>query len=229
MSMSTLGLPHRRTSWLGILGMLALLLPQAASGHSPPIPSWGGALQYRVHVNLTAHDVVKEGATWEFQYAFLSSQTMNVSRYDHLQGQRDEVCNSIKSGSNEPCTAIHASDGWLYVAFPNSGSCCKCSQHIGPVRSDWLQDGGASYQGSSEVRGYKVDEWLKQGASDNHYYCTSDAAQKPVRYMEHKNNMLKQWDFDLSTYIAGPIPEADSFFSPPASCTSRCRVAMCLF
>ena len=42
-----------------------------------------------------------------------------------------------------------------------------------------VQDGGASYQGSSEAA--KVDEWLKQGASDNHYYCTSDAAQKPVR------------------------------------------------
>ena len=121
------------------VAVLSLLL-QPAYGQSPQIPSWGGALQYRVHVNLTAHDVVKEGATWGFQYAFLSSEAMNVTRYDHLQGQRDEVCNSIKSGSSEPCTAIHASDGWLYVAFPNSGSCCKCSQHIGPVRSDWLQD-----------------------------------------------------------------------------------------
>ena len=46
-----------------------------------------------------------------------------------------------------------------------------------------------------KLSGVEVDEWLKQGASDNHYYATTDATQAPVRYMEHKNGKLKQWDF----------------------------------
>ena len=141
------------------------------------------------------------------------------------------VCNGIHANTDRPCTTIHATDGWMYMDFPatatDAASCCKCSQHIGAVRSDWLQDGGGSYAGPTTVGGQAVDEFLKQGASDNHYYCSTDAAQKPVRYLEHKNGKLKQWDFDLATYQVGD-PGADKF-APPADCTTRCHASLCLF
>ena len=109
----------------------------------------------------------------------------------------------------------------MYVVV--GGSCCKCTQHIGAVRSDWLQDGGASYAGPTSVGNTAVDEFVKQGASDNHYYATRDAAQKPVRYMEHKNGKLKQWDFSDWQPVAPPR----SVFVPPPGCDTLCSAAIC--
>ena len=120
----------------------------------------------------------------------------------------------------------HAVDGWMYINFPTLHSCCKCTNTIGPVRYDWMQDGGGSYVGVAEVRGMKVDEFLKQGASDNHFYVERDADQRPVRYMEHKNGMLKQWDFDLASFEPGPSPPGT--FDPPKECQNRCLAAICL-
>jgi len=58
----------------------------------PGFPSWGGADQYSVHVNLTASDVVPTGAEWGFAYYYTSDHAKNAtySRYDHAKGQRDE-------------------------------------------------------------------------------------------------------------------------------------------
>ena len=197
------------------------------SGPPPPFPTWGGAPAYIVSVVLTAHDVVKTGASWNFNYSYSSSsQQFNVSRYDHAAGQRDEVCNGIKKDATEPCTTTHATDGWMYVSFPQSSSCCKCTQKIGPVRSDWLQDGGASYVGRVNVSGVVTNEFLKSGASDNHYYSTP-SSDLPVRYMEHKNGMIKQWDFDMSSYKKETSIDMD-LFAPPKNCEKRCFVPICL-
>ena len=95
------------------------------------------------------------------------------------------------------------------------------------MRSDWLQNGGASYAGPTSVGDTAVDEFVKQGASDNHYYATRDAAQQPVRYMEHKNGKLKQWDFHLDTYKVGD--PGQGHFAPPAGCNKRCLASFCLF
>ena len=92
-------------------------------------------------------------------------------------------------------------DNWVYVQYPVQGFCCQCTQNIGAVRYDWARD--ASYEGRVAVDAYKADfppgvseadGWLKYGASDNHFYCTTDGTQRPIRYMEHKNGKLKQWD-----------------------------------
>ena len=190
---------------------------------TPPLPIWGGSKSYTVTVKLTAHDVVKAGASWLFNYSY-SSGLHNVSRYDHAYGQQDEVCHGIKHTVIEPCSTIHATDGWMYIAFPTLSSCCKCTQNIGPVRSDWLQDGGGSYVGIDNVDGFVVNEWLKQGASDNHYYQQNGSAM-PVRYMEHKNGLIKQWDFNTTTYKKGAEMEV---FAPPPSCQNRCLAAICL-
>ena len=167
-------------------------------------------------------------------------------RYDFEEGQHDEVCGGILGATSfvgEPCSVIHSTnDNWLYIQYPTEDFCCKCSQNIGAVRSDWLTD-SANYTGRVTVddngaefgSGVAIaDGWLKYGASDNHYYV--DAAndmQRPVRYMEHKNDALKQWDFILATYesrenewFSGAPPD---LFAPPADCDSNCRSTMCSF
>ena len=57
--------------------------------------------------------------------------TVNASRWEHLDGQRDYVCvlgNSSLTARGAPCNAIiHATDGWLYVQFPRESFCCKCT------------------------------------------------------------------------------------------------------
>ena len=199
----------------------------ASAAPPPPLPSWGGSASFTVRVNLTAHDVIKSGASWWFNYSYLSNTDTNTtfSRYDHEEGQRDEVCNGIKKDTTQKCTTIHATDGWMYMLFPDSAYCCKCTNKIGPVRTDWLQDGGANYVGRTNVDDVAVDEWLKKGASDNHYYATPDVQQAPVRYMEHKNGLLKQWDFKMDTFVNESV--ARSIFSPPENCQRRCIAAIC--
>jgi len=181
---------------------------------------WGGAKQFRVEVNMTDISDSPSHPNWRFKYFYDAG--LKADRYEHAEGQWDEVCGS--SRRQHPCTVINSGDTKKYMEF--GGKCCAQSSGLFPgtgavaVRSDWLQNGGASYVGPTTVRGIAVNEWLKQGASDNHYYATADAKQLPVRYMEHKNGKLKQWDFDLATYTAGA--QQTSLFSKPAGCTARC-------
>eukprot|EP00755_Sulcionema_specki_P013390 Sspe_Gene.53855::Locus_29744_Transcript_1_1_Confidence_1.000_Length_2085::g.53855::m.53855 len=186
---------------------------------SEGVPLWGGAKMYRVEVNMTDVSDAPQHPKWSFSYYY--NANLRASRYEHHEGQYDEVCGSKRYG--KACTVVMASDGWTYLA--SGGECCKCSKgFLGAVRSDWLADGG-HYVGNTTVRGYAVQEWFKQGASDNHYYFTQPH-DLPVRYMEHKNGKLKQWDFDLTTYSTAPLP--DTLFQQPSGCTARCTDAACL-
>lgn len=191
--------------------------PQAAG--EPPLPMWGGAKQFRVEVNMTDVSDAPDHPNWRFTYFY--DATLKADRYEHAKDQHDEVCG--KSTFNTPCNVINSGDETRYLLF--GGKCCAQSGWFPgsgavAVRSDWVQNGGASYVGPTTVRGIAVDEWLKQGASDNHYYATADAKQLPVRYMEHKNGKLKQWDFDLTTYTATSQPK--TLFVKPDGCTTRC-------
>jgi hypothetical protein len=94
-----------------------------------------------------------------------------------------------------------------------------------------VDDNGAQFGGGAVAL---ADGWLKYGASNNHYYVdASDAEQRSTRYMEHKNDMLKQWDFVPETWHSreeewegSPPPE---LFAPPADCDDRCVSLMCSF
>eukprot|EP01062_Namystynia_karyoxenos_P038519 TRINITY_DN27950_c0_g2_i7.p3 TRINITY_DN27950_c0_g2~~TRINITY_DN27950_c0_g2_i7.p3 ORF type:complete len:180 (+),score=71.71 TRINITY_DN27950_c0_g2_i7:807-1346(+) len=177
---------------------------------------WGGAKQFSVEVNMTDVSDAPEHPQWRFRYFY--NADLHASRYEHLGEQWDEVCGPSRTG--KPCTVIFASSPHATYLVNDEG-CCKHPSMLynaGAVRSDWLAT-DATYQGNTTVRGYPVTEWLKYGASDNHYYSTKGQS-LPVRYMEHKNSKLKQWDFDLATYKAGPQPA--SLFEPPAGCTSTC-------
>ena len=67
----------------------------------------------------------------------------------------------------------------------------------------------------------------KMGQSDNHYFCTTDKARMPVRYMEHKDGQLKQWDFQMTTFVPYPSFSKDTF-SPPADCDQKCDASFCV-
>lgn len=173
---------------------------------------------------------------WSFKYFFDGEGKQE--RYDHGLGHRDEVC-AMSSVSNkyagEPCTVLYSHPlKATFIYLPRlanegiNGSCCVCYFKIlGPLRMDWLQTGGTKYAGTKTVRGYEVEEWIKWGASDNHFYCTTQQpkASRPVRYMEHKHGVLKQWDFDLDSFQPGAPDQ--HIFAPPKDCDAVCEDPKC--
>jgi len=181
-------------------------------------PIWGGAESYSVMVNMTDVSDSPQHPQWQFMYYYDASR--RESRYDHLGAQYDEVCKSGHAPQGSPCTVLFADSPhrtWTWNTADPSDCCYLFFSGGGAVRSDWLAEGG-SFVNYTTVRGYNVSQWLKQGASDNHYYSLADG--RPVRYMEHKNGKLKQWDFLLDTYKPGAVDPA--VFSPPSSCKRSC-------
>ena len=190
----------------------------------PNTPRWGGnstLMRFEVNVNMTDISDSPDHPKWRFNYFYDANQGAAV--YHHLEGQDDEVCRSGKITQGTPCAVIFANNGRAYLN--STEKCCKLGgilEHYGAVRSTWLYT-ESKYIGNTTVNGVVVDEWFKQGSSDNHYYVTPDQYQRPVRYMEHKNNILKQWDFNLETYKTENLVDA-SFFDPPtgAGCDTLC-------
>jgi hypothetical protein len=207
------------TSVATVASTTSTITKSNAKSTDPAVPIWGGALAWSAHINLTNPSDSPTHPNWGFNYYYDASQSWTVSRYEFDQTQHDEVC-GLESGHSGRCNIIHATDKWMYITFPDEGFCCKCTQGIGAVLSKWLFT-DTTYKGPTTVAGVAVDEWLKYGASDNHYYATTDQVQKPIRYMEHKNGKLKQWDFE--TY--SPEAQNRSLFAPP--CTNRCTSLKC--
>jgi hypothetical protein len=164
------------------------------------IPIWGAAKHFNVNVNMTNPSDSPSAPFWTFEYYYDTSGSWTVSRYEFDENQHDEVCRQVR-GKTGKCNVIHAYDKYIYIEFPSDNFCCKCGQSPGAVRTDWL-NADSAYKGQSTVNGVKVDEWLKQGASDNHYYASADDEQLPVRYMEHKNgkvrcDMCSEWQGEM--------------------------------
>jgi len=211
--------------------MLAIGLSTAgfsSTAGEPALPNWGGSAKqfsWSAVVNIT--DLAEQPADrskWSFVYSY--DWSLKASRYDHGAGQHDEVCLLVKTHQGgEPCTVLNAADEQTYISWPTSGDCCRCHAKWAPftIRPDWLAGSSATYQGPTTVAGQTVDEWLSYGASDNHYYASTDPLQAPIRFMEHKNGKLKQWDFSQWN----PAAPASSTFSPPAGCGNICPSTAC--
>ena len=92
---------------------LALLMFTALS-QAPP--NWGGNPRYSVKVLFVYNDPV---TNWTFNYYY--DWSVKAERYEHLQGQYDEVCmlpqTSFKK-TGQPCNVIFATDTWFYIQFP---------------------------------------------------------------------------------------------------------------
>jgi len=221
------------------------LAPTVTANTPTRLPTWGGCASFSTQVNMTDIADAPTSPHWRFSYSYMTDNANNAtySRYEHESHALDEVCRGILGAprlGTAACVAVHSTnDNWLYISFPSAGFCCKCTRNVGAVRSDWLIDGGAKYTGrvAKDSNGapfgsgiQQADGWLKMGASDNHYYATADEQERPVRYMEHKNGKLKQWDFVLDTFSCQnwTTPPA-ALFAPPSNCERRCVSAMCSF
>lgn len=196
------------------------LRARTATGDDPSLPMWGGAPVWQAEVNLTYPDPV---STWKLHYYYDAER--NASRWVHHPPQYDEMCQGLPYGSEYQCNVIFATDGWSYIQFPERNWTCKCEDKFGAVDLYWLR--GGSYEGvnPTPIDGREVQHWTKQGNMLNHYYCTDDKKQLPVRYHEIWGGKPKQWDFLLDTYrtkfnrsLVDPIPGAPLCNSLP--CTS---------
>ncbi len=49
-----------------------------------------------------------------------------------------------------PCHVTYATDGYNYIEFPTKEFCCKCNNHFGVVRYDWLQK-DSHYEGTEII------------------------------------------------------------------------------
>ena len=111
----------------------------------------------------------------------------------HHQGQHDEICTGVqgKYFSEEPCSLLDSADGWLYVVYPQSKTCCRAcntTAFCGIIASNWLQD-NATYVGTSTIRGVDCDGWVKVGGEQNFWYTTVASrndkfARQPCQYDE---------------------------------------------
>lgn len=226
-----------------LLAIVLLVTVTWSISVEPNTPIWGGALAYQVKVNMTDVSDAPEHPQWFFNYHYMADLKHNATyaRYDMEQGQHDEVCKGIEGAPalGARCSVLHGVDNWMIINYPDDSFCCKCTQNIGAVRYDWLRTGLSKYEGRVEVDGngepfpggHEADAWFEQGASGNHYYATSDNKQAPIRYMEFKNNKLKQWDFLEDTYrVRYDWMENDvlpSVFQAPNNCDTRCKVWFC--
>ncbi|GMI48688.1 hypothetical protein TrCOL_g12504 [Triparma columacea] len=177
-------------------------------------PLWGGYETWSCKVNMTNPADSLEHPEWNFDYYFDQPNTREL--YVHRAGQGDEVCKKIAADAEE-CWVLTV-DGKAYISNMDTGECCH--QHGWMIRDDWLTSCGATYNDTiTEVNGEAVDLWQCSGNYLNNYVDTVDG-NEPVRFFEHKGDLLKQWDFVRETFKVDEIDE--SLFEIPSDCPKRC-------
>jgi hypothetical protein len=195
----------------------------AAPPYPPPFwgPTWTAPFNQTITlVTLQYHNEV----AW---YYDSTSQPVGTSLYEHSRGQNDEWCTMVRPNSDEPCSLLAAADGWRYVIFPETQSCCRAcnvSDYCGIVRPDWLQT-NATYQGPQTIDGATCYGWMKQGGEQNYWYAT--ASGQPCLYFEGYPVLpftSNVWAFHMANFSRSPIDP--STFAVPAGwgCESACNL-----
>jgi hypothetical protein len=119
----------------------------------------------------------------------------------------------------------------MYMQFPASSTldepdCCTCVGSYAPfvIKPDWLALSNTTYMGRQGlINGVEADMWLATTTMDNHYYAAADGSQRALRFMEHKHNVIKQWDF---TQYSDAKPDSRLFDTPP-NCEKLCTGRYC--
>ena len=202
---------------------MAMASAAPASHSNPAPPNWGGnssVLAWSAQVSMTDKSDSPLHPKWSFSYFY--DWNLRASRYEHGEGQHDEVCKMAKI-VGDPCTVLNAANNKMYLL--GASSCCRCDASWAPftIVPNWLSRDNATYVGTASIGGRAADEWLAYGASDNHYFASTDTSSAPIRYMEHKNGLLKQWDF---TQWEPQTPPPAKFDAPP-KCDTQCASASC--
>ena len=166
------------------------------TGETPPL--WGGAQAWSSYANTFTDPDMGTNASWLFNYHY--DQARNASLWQHLEGQHDWVCslgspNATARGA--PCNVIHATDGWLYIAFPSMAQCCKCTDDpsMGIVKADWLRHPEVQYLGAETVNGVEFQLYnAKIQKNTNSFFRRQNAKKKyktRVRKTSPKENLMK--------------------------------------
>eukprot|EP01028_Stygiella_incarcerata_P013198 TRINITY_DN81618_c0_g1_i1.p1 TRINITY_DN81618_c0_g1~~TRINITY_DN81618_c0_g1_i1.p1 ORF type:complete len:218 (+),score=35.71 TRINITY_DN81618_c0_g1_i1:78-731(+) len=184
-----------------------------------PAPTWGGTKQWKCRVNFTDPDV-PTAHHWKFNYYY--DATIPADRYEHPAGQADEVCQVKSVPFGQPCTVINTPDGTAWIL--SGDTCCKFPIKIGPVLYDWVERSNGTWFATEMINNVTSDVWVAEGQYSNYFAQSVDERHLPVRYWEHKTaaaSSLKEWDFMLDTFVAGPVdPE---LFKPPQTCEDTCE------
>ena len=196
---------------------VALTILAAARGNEPALPYWGASKQWTCNVTLQNGNPQSPVNIWNFTYYY--DATIPADRYEHQQGQNDEVCKIKGIPDGAPCTVIDTPSGAAYVM--GESVCCKFPVPIGPVIYDWVERSNGSFYGPKEINGVMSDVWTAEGQYTNYFAQAHDEPHLPVRFWEYKHGYLKKWDFHLDTYVPGP--PASSLFVPPPGCESACE------
>ena len=91
------------------------------------------------------------------------------------------------------------------------------------IKSDWLVNSNAAYNGTETINGNVVDQWWCIGGvnGENNYAAMQTEDQQPVAFWELKKGLPKRWDFLTETYVAGS-PDPD-LFTVPEDCSTFCK------
>jgi len=200
--------------------------PHTATESPPaPPPAWGGYPQWRstVHMENPADDPTRP--LWIFNYTY---DAAGADLYNHGAGNGDETCKWADVTPGEACSVLSALDKKTYV-WSETSPCCELHIslfNVRPfIRSDWLARDHATYNGTAVVSGVQCDVWVAKGAYTNHYACTNDGNDRPVRFWEHKGDKLKAWNFTAYERFTDEHPLPADALKPPAQCDGapRCK------
>ena len=165
---------------------------------------------------------------WDFDYHY---DTSLGDFYSHHDGNGDEICSVTLFADGEACNVLNLlEDGRAYVFSPSTAAaaasedpkCCIYPSHLGMIKSDWLLNTNATFVSVEVINDVEAAVWQAEGQFTNYYAADLSGGDRPVRFWEHKGELLKQWDFDQATYKVAEQDDApDTVFTPP-KCRSIC-------
>ena len=182
----------------------------------PAPPHWGGNASlyaWSANVNMTNPSDAPLHPHWTFNYSY--DWTLSASRYDHAQGQHDEVCKMAVT-PGDPCTVLNALDGMLYLLGP--ASCCRCDALWAPVTivPDWLARSNATYEGRSSLAAKMSTSGLR----------TAPPTTTTTRRSTRRASLFATWNTRTEAQAVGLLrlaagaPPRSVFVPPPAATRS---------
>jgi hypothetical protein len=205
----------------------AIVATSASATSDPPPPFWGPVWTAPFNQTIAIY-----GFTWSNAVAWYYDSTttpVGSSLYAHGAGQNDEWCTSITGHEfdNEPCNLLASSDGWRYIIYPKTNTCCRAcniTNYCGIVRPDWLQQ-NATYEGTKEIGGRTCVGYMKVGGEQNFWWAEANTS-RPCLFEEGYPvlpDTSNIWDFNNQPFSRNPIPA--STFAPTPGCTALCQLS----
>lgn len=126
-----------------IFGLVLLTVGIVAD---PPTPYWGGNPVWTSRLRVISKNATGEAMNMTATYYY--NWNVKGERYDYDDNQNAQMCfqSGVEKWEKVKCNVIYASDHYIYIQFPSSNYCCRCTNAFGGVRYDWLQT-NSTYEG----------------------------------------------------------------------------------